>query len=324
MSFSSLGADLVLEWCSVKGTGTRHSFDGACRVVLGETVKSARVLHELELCGHIEVDWVRTGRWSINPPVVSQIEGGGGNAVLIGARSQSTISTLVQLEAAGEIASLTQLTQGPASPTAAFIAASSSAALAAAATAIGATFKTTVRLEYKNALLTLEDAVSGGSSPFTSSGIQAKRFNVSTLRFEPIEVRFGGWKPGCYEQMSHGLRRYLFVDEEGKLHNIDRWLATHAEIRRARESGLSVAVPLAWSPKNESLLCDSRAQLPIMWARAAVMCNGLLPIRRVTSDGHYLDEYRGVLGATYTRIRDTLRYPTKEADVTKVISDANS
>jgi hypothetical protein len=310
MSYVSVGADLILEWCSVKGSGTRNSFDGACRVVLGESTKSARVLQQLELCGHIEVDWVRTGRWSINPTVLSQIEGGGGNSVLLGARSRSTLATLAKLEVAGEIAALTQISQGPASPTAVFIAASTSAALESAAKSIGGTFKTTVRLEYKNALLNLEDAIAGGASAYTASGIQAKRFNISTLRFEPIEVRFGGWKPGCYEQMSYGLRRYLFVDREGNLHNIDRWLAIHAEILRARESGLHVPVPLSWSLDSESLFCDARAQLPIMWARAAVMCNGLLPIRRVTSDGSYLDEYRGVLAATYTRIRDTLRYPT--------------
>lgn len=324
MSSSSLGADLILEWCSVKGTGTRHSFEGACRVVLGESVKSARVLHELELCGHVEVDWVRTGRWSINPPVLSQIEGGGGNAVLIGARSSSTISTLFELQSAGVITAFTQFPQGPTSPTAVFISASSPAAFDTAAMSIGATFKTTVRLEYKNALLSLEDAVAGGVNSFTSSGIRAKRFNVSTFRFEPIDVRFGGWKPGCYEQLSYGLPRYLYVDEVGTLHNIDRWLAIHAEIKRARESGLVVAVPLFWSPKNESLYCDARAQLPIMWARAAVMCNGLLPIRRVTSEGIYLDEYRGVLGTTYNRIRDTLRYPIKTADMTERTTNANS
>lgn len=319
-----VGADLILEWCSVKGEGTRHGFDEACKVVLGDATRPARLLHELELCGHVEVDWVRTGRWSINPPVLSQIEGAGGNAVLIGARSRSTIAALARLDAVEKFAAFTQVQQGVASPTAVFVAATSVESLGAAASAIGATAKTTVRLEYKDALLTLDDAIAAGADEYTASGIQARRLNVSTFRFEPCEIRFGTWRPGCYEQMSYGLRRYLYVDDDGALHNLERWLAVHAEINRSRRRGVNVAVPLSWAPKSESLFCDARAQLPIMWARAAVMCSGLLPIRHVAPDGHHVDEYRGVLASTYNTIRKTLGYPSQLAAPEKKASDAHA
>jgi len=61
MSYSQ-GADLILEWCSLKGTGTRGSFEQACRSVLGESERPSQLLHELELSGHVEVDWVDSGR----------------------------------------------------------------------------------------------------------------------------------------------------------------------------------------------------------------------------------------------------------------------
>jgi hypothetical protein len=144
---------------------------------------------------------------------------------------------------------------------------------------------------------------------------------VVSLRFEPCEVRFGHWPPGCYEQMSYGMRRYLYVDEQGGLHNVDRWIAVHAEINRAMGSSSGAPNPLSWSPENQSLFCDARAQLPTMWARAAVMCTGLLPIRHVDgADGHYVDEYRGVLGTTYNRIRLTLGYGTQRASTTERVS----
>jgi hypothetical protein len=315
------GADLILEWCSLKGGGGRHSFEAACRSVLGPLARPSQLLHELELSGHIEVDWVHSGHWWVAPPVLGFVEGAGGNAVLLGARSPKTMSLLNRLQEVGDIRALTLVPQGPASPTAVFVGVSSIAALAAAGRAIGAEPKTTVRLEYKDALVPLEAAVAAGTSEYTSSGIQAKRLNVATLRFEPCEVRFGKWMPGCYEQMSYGLRRYLYVDDEGGLHNVDRWIAVHAEINRAKGQVIGAPNPLSWSLESQSLFCDARAQLPTMWARAAVMCTGLLPIRHVDSaDGHYVDEYRGVLGTTYNRIRLTLGYETQRAFTTEQVS----
>lgn len=314
-------ADLILEWCSLKGTGTRGSFEQACLSVFGGSVRPSQLLHELELSGHVEVDWVDSGRWWVAPTVLSFVEGSGGNAVLLGARSPETTSVLERLDVAGDIRALTPVQQGDWSPTAIFVAVSSTTELAAAGRAIGAEAKTTVRLEYKDALVSLESAVAAGASEYTPSGIQAKRLSVESLRFEPCEVRFGQWAPGCYEQMSFGMRRYLYVDEQGGLHNVDRWIAVHAEINRAIRSSRAAPNPLAWSQENQSLFCDARAQLPTMWARAAVMCTGLLPIRHVdAADGHYVDEYRGVLGTTYNRIRMTLGYETQRANNTEKVS----
>jgi hypothetical protein len=51
------------------------------------------------------------------------------------------------------------------------------------------------------------------------------------------------------------------------------------------------------------------------------MCTGLLPIRHVDrADGHQVDEYRGVLGTTYNRIRLTLGYETQRAFTTEKVS----
>lgn len=317
----SQGADLILEWCSLKGTGTRGSFEQACRSVLGRSARPSQLLHELELSGHVEVDWVDSGRWWIAPTVLSFVEGSGGNAVLLGARSPETMSVLKRLDAADDIRALTVVPQGDRSPTAIFVGVSSTTELAAAGRAIGATAKTTVRLEYKDALVSLETAVAAGATEYTSSGIQAKRLNAASLRFEPCEVRFGHWAPGCYQQMSYGLRRYLYVDDQVGLHNVDRWIAVHAEINRVMGSSRGAPNPLSWSPESLSLFCDARAQLPAMWARAAVMCTGLLPIRHVDgADGHYVDEYRGVLGTTYNRIRLTLGYRTQRASTTGRVS----
>ena len=317
----SEGADLVLEWCTLKGSGTRGSFEQACHSVLGASANPSKLLHELELSGHVEVDWVHTGRWWVTPTVLNFVEGAGGNAVLLGARSPETLSELKRLEVAGDVRAVTIVPQGDGSPSAVFVGVSSIADLASAGQAIGAAAKTTVRLEYKDALVPLEEAVAAGASEYTSSGIQAKRLKVVTLRFEPCEVRFGHWTPGCYEQMSYGLRRYLYVDDQGGLHNLDRWIAVHAEINRAMGSTAGVMNPISWSPETESLFCDARAQLPMMWARAAVMCTGLLPIRHVDrADGHYVDEYRGVLGTTYDRIRLTLGYERQRARMNEKVS----
>ena len=50
-------ADLLVEWCSVRTTGSRGQFDLACLSLFGESIRPAEVLHRLEMVGHIEVDW---------------------------------------------------------------------------------------------------------------------------------------------------------------------------------------------------------------------------------------------------------------------------
>ena len=136
---------------------------------------------------------------------------------------------------------------------------------------------------------------------------KSEKFDTTTFRFEPFEIRFASWKPGCYEQLSYGLHRYLYVDDEGVLHNVDRWTAIHAELNRVNHSGLAIN-PLSWSSEHPGLFCEAWTQLPFMWARAAAMCSGLLPVRHVLDDGRWLYEYRGVPLTTYARISRTLGY----------------
>ncbi|MGO9333368.1 MAG: hypothetical protein ACLQCU_04810 [Acidimicrobiales bacterium] len=233
--------------------------------------------------------------------------------MLVGARNRSMVAELERLRDVGDIRSLSFVPQGDRSPTAIFVGVGSMSGLRTAAERIGASPRANVRLEYKDALVPLDKVLAAALSEYTSSGIQALRLNVTTLRFEPCEVRFGNWVPGCFEQMSYGIHKFLFVDDARRLHNTDRWVAVHAELNRISRAGGPARNPLAWSPESQSLFCDARAQLPSMWARAAVMCTGLLPIRRSEGDGHFVDEFRGVHDTTYRRIAQTLRYPAQRA-----------
>ncbi len=118
--------------------------------------------------------------------------------------------------------------------------------------------------------------------------------------------------------MSYGMRRYLFVDNDRGLHNVDKWVAVHAELNRIRQSGTANINPISWSIRTQSLFCDARAQLPTMWARAAVMCTGLLPIRN-RQDRHFVDEFRGVHDTSYKMIATTLGYALQQPPAELVV-----
>lgn len=305
------GADLILEWCSLRGTGTRASFERAVRTVMGPDISPNVVLHDLELLGHVEVDWIHTGHWYVTPPVLAYMSSSGGNAALVGARNRPMLKQLEDLRRAGLVSSVTEVDQGASAPVAVFVGVESIAALENAASAIGAIARTNVRWDFKESLVPLPDLLSAAVAEFTPSGIQAQRFSVQTLFFEPHEIRFAQWVPGCFEQMSYGMKRYLFVDDERGLHNVDKWVAVHAELNRIRRSGAANINPISWSIRTQSLFCDARAQLPTMWARAAVMCTGLLPTRH-WRDRHYVDEFRGVQDTSYKMIATTLGYARQQ------------
>ena len=69
--------------------------------------------------------------------------------------------------------------QGEHSPTAVFVGVSSLAMLSAAAEAISAEPKTSVRVEYMDALIPLVDVLSKSVSDFTSSGIQERKIRYN-------------------------------------------------------------------------------------------------------------------------------------------------
>lgn len=301
--------DLALEWCTIVGEGSRAQFEAAVADLFPGRANA--VLSGLEMMGHIEVDWESTGRWSVNPPVLALPQGSGGNACLIGGRNEATLATLSQLQAAHRIESLSAVPGGPTHASTWFVGVGSVDQLEEAAAAIGGAVTVDPARLLMERFTDLDQILSAHRTEYVPSGFRAKQLNLRSMRFEPIDVRYANWPPGCFEQLSQGRRKYIFVNDDDDRHVCDRWVATHAEIRRQRNAGRRVPEVLCWDMASERMAVLSTAQLPTHWSRAAALCTGLPP-RRIT-DPPWTDVYEGVrivMYAKFCRALDIERFPT--------------
>lgn len=305
----------LLEWASTVGNGSVDRFRDAHAWSAGvaDRAVGTRALTALERLCHADIDWDHR-RWWVTPPALLAIDGAGGNCLLVGARTRRTLAALDCAHAEG-VVEVTRIQQPAAAPAAIFVQVPTDDVLRDVAEQIDVVAVTDCQRAYSVMLSSLDEMLDAARDRFTASGLQARQLDPATMSFEPTEVRGGRWHAGCFEQRAGGITRYLFVDDEGKLHNTSRQVAIHAEIRRARRNDASVharGVPLAWDPSTERLVCSARSRLPLMHERAAILCSGLLPqIRDVGLHGQQTAAfvYEGVSATTYRGIARSLDYP---------------
>jgi hypothetical protein len=307
--------DLLLEWCSIRGSGSREQFARAATGMVPGS--SDRVLARLELMGHIEVDWDRTGRWSVNPTVLALPEGSGGNAFVSGARNEGTLRTLELLRDSEGI-SLTIVPCDVMGPSTWFVGAPTVDRLEAVAGRLGGSVIVEPALELMNRWPSLDQVLEGARANFVPSGFGARRLNVRNLTFEPVDVKYANWPAGCFEQLSSGRRKYIFVDDDDVRYVCDRWVATHAEIRRQASADPALPSVVLWDKATNRLAVRSTAQLPTMWARAAALCSGIVP-RRVEGQ-QWWDIYEGIelhMFGAFAKALDLKRISSDLSDLDK-------
>jgi hypothetical protein len=306
-------SERLLEWASTIGSAAVDRFRNSYAWAFDSTdrAEGTRALSRLERLCHVDIDWDR-GRWWVTPPALSNMAGG--NCMLVGARNRTTLAVLDAARAEGRVR-ITRLQQPDTAPDAVFVEVATDTDLRDLADDLSVSVVADPRRVYSEMLNSLDMLLESAHQRFAASGLQARELDAATMTFEPVEIRGGRWRPGCFEQRSRGIARYLFVDDDGALHNTSRQVAIHAEIRRATRNGRPVyagGVPIAWDKQTERLLCGSLARLPLMHERAAILCSGLLPTtKRVELHGRPTSAlvYEGVAATTYGSIIRSLDYP---------------
>ena len=207
--------DLLVEWCSVQGSGSRSQFDRACSNVVEGDEKPSQILERLELLGVVEVDWAESGRWAANPPVLAHVRGSGGNAALIGARTKATWLAINTAVEEGIAASVSRPRPVAGFPTTWYVGVKSENDLPTIATRIGVSYTNSLVDDYLKHFLDLDQMIEVSSTEFPLSGFRSERLDPTTLWYELAEVERGRWPPGAFRQLSGGRRHYLFVDDDG-------------------------------------------------------------------------------------------------------------
>lgn len=307
--------DQLVEWCSVLGSGTRPQFESACDGLIGPDDPTSQVLSRLELMGYIDVDWERSGRWSVTPTALALVEGSGGHAVLSGGRTAGTWRVLKSMCHEGVVVALKAVQGDPAYPSSWFVGVRTGGDLRAVAKALNAAVSDSAASSQLGYYAGLAEILAESTTRFVPSGFQAKRFDPLRLRFVDVDVSRDAWPAGCFEQRSRGRNRYLFVDDAGTRHVLDRWVAIHSELHRTRSVGIAVPPVLEWDSATERMANLAAARLPIQWARTAVLCTGLAPWR--STSGPWTDIYDGVKATVFNRICDALAIPPSREDLSR-------
>jgi len=305
-------ADLLLEWCSVRGRGSATQFDAACRHLFGELMRTTAVMGAFELLAHLEVDWSGGRRWTVTPPLLCLLPGAGGNAACLGARTDGMTAALADCIRGGILADFTTVPQPAGWPTAWYVGVDSSSALVEAAEAIGGHATALPRQCYRTHFGDLGSLLQRRAREFSYSGFGAERLDPGTLRYRAVEAE-GVREPGCYRQKSRGTNVYWFVSDDGTIHHLDRWTATHAELGRIRAKGEPTPDVVSYDPNTLRLRVDAQAQLPTPWARLAMVSTGLAPATVKPASGRWYQVFEGVEVNAYLDIKKSLGLPASRA-----------
>lgn len=265
-----------------------------------------------ELIAHLEVDWGGGRRWAVTPPLLCLLPGAGGNAALLGARTAGTKAVLSDCLRSGTLADFTMVPQPAGWPTAWYVGVDSSSALVKAAEAIGGHATALPRQCYRAHFGDLSSLLERRERSFSFSGFGAERLDPGTLRYRSVEAERVR-EPGCYRQKSRGTNVYWFVSDDGVIHYLDRWTATHAELGRLRARGEPTPDVVSYDPDTLRLRVDAQAQLPIPWARLAMVGTGLAPAMMKPSSGRWYQIFEGVEVNAYLDIKKSLGLPTSRA-----------
>ena len=291
--------DLLLEALTYSGGGGWALFERLAQQVGEEPWFALEAARTLSSLGHIDVvvDLLagRPRQWAVSTPTLCATRAG---AVLCGARSMRLLERLRQdVEVLGGIvethasvsAPATVLVTGIDTTDIADVAQSLSASIGVEVNAsLGGARSILAELPM---LAELRDAL----PTLTWPAVSLERFDLHANRWDQAAALDRG---GAYKFVTRPLR-YGFVanrDGSGDVvagdNRLVKWMAAQAE-------GLSL---LAYDADRELLITRLGAQLPGLYERAAVLCSGFAPVRRVDGTVVYRDVPADVAATLHDRL----------------------
>ena len=278
--------DTLLQWASERGDGSLTAFRQAHDwLASGQAADTDSehwtwVLHSLQSLGHIEVDW-KARRWEIAPSTIATLIGGGGYALLCGARPAWFLRRLDALATDRDLADLADSivlerpvpqSRGPALQ---LVTLDEDKDAAQVCAALGVQYSPFAADQLLHVLPSLTDLLRAGrrTDPELPGGVLPTRMGEGEPGQPVFEEEHDSDRitAGAYRMALFDTRRYFYVHRGGEIFEAGRGEVIYAELRR-RERHV-----LQWDERGGSLLVPSRFQLPELYERAAVLRTGLLP-----------------------------------------------
>lgn len=275
--------DLLLKWVSERGDGSLTAFRQAHDwLAAGETGGDhwTWALQSLQSLGHIEVDWPAR-RWEAAPSTIATIVGGGGYALLCGARPGWFLRRLEALENDPDLAQLADsiVLERPVSqnhgPSLRLVTFDKGEEAAEVCAALGVQYSPFAADRLLHLLPRLPRLLYAGhrTEPGLPGGVLPTRMGAGEPGcplFEEVPPQQDP-APGAYCMALFDTRRYFYVHNTGDVFEAGRGEVIYAELHRRSWD------VLCWDEKDHSLLVPARFRLPQLYERAAVLRTGLLP-----------------------------------------------
>jgi hypothetical protein len=299
--------DQLLTYLSEKGHGGWDTLREAWHWLLGDerdpADKAWIASQELSSLGHIEVAWADEISWCAAPPVLTMIPRSGGRALLTGGRTRTLYEPALQhgqpgsgrvFESADALGLWIDEWPSRAGPTTVMVACESATDAERLADRLGIAYTYSVADQLSQMLPPLAAYSRLWRAGELPRGFDAERFDTESLRWQAAETteRYGIYR--CRTWQSHVHATYsptgwYRVPREQGIYEVLRW--DNKRVLSYNEAALQLSVPV-------------HARLPILHARAAILCTGRLP--RFSTAG----------------CRPTLRYPNVSPDIAERIASA--
>lgn len=276
--------DLLLQWVSERGEGSltafRQAFDWLSQAGSAENDHWTWALQSLQVLGHLEVDWT-TRRWEAAPPTIATIVGGGGYALLCGARPGWLMRRLFRPDTDPDRAHpdrgivLERPVPQDRGPSLRLVAFGEEEDAAKVCAGLGVQYSPLAADQLLSLLprLTLliragrrsDASLPGGVFPTQMGAGEVGRPLFEDMQ-NPLEI-----SPGAYCMTLFDTKRYFFVHKDGPVFESGRGEVVYMELCRRGQS------VLRWDEADQALLAPARFRLPQLFERAAVLRTGLLP-----------------------------------------------
>ncbi len=293
--------EMLLQWVSERGDGSLTAFRQAHDWLAQAEPDRGHwtwALQSLQSLGHVEVDW-EARRWEVAPSTIATIVGGGGYALLCGARPRWFVRRLDCLDSDPDLAHLADsiVLERPVpqdhGPSLQLVTLDEEREAAEICEALGVQYSPFAADQLLHLLPRLTYLVHAGRriQPGLPGGVLPTRMGVG----EPGRPLFEDMHDpdhltaGAYRMALFDTRRYFYVHGTDEVFEAGRGEVIYMELRRRGQQ------VLRWDETDLSLLVPSRFRLPQLYERAAVLRTGLLPGTEPDTRSHALFfRYRNV------------------------------
>ncbi|MBT2489114.1 hypothetical protein J7E96_11390 [Streptomyces sp. ISL-96] len=275
--------DELLLWCSERGAGSLDAFrDTYAWLEKGRQGSSAPdwriALYNLQVLGHVEVDW-EARIWSVTPPVLTTMPNSGGHALLVGQRPLWLMQRLERLheDPDSDIATLAQSVvllsplRQAGGPSVRMVTLADPEDCRALCEALGIAFEDRAADQLALRLPRFQEMLTERGVQRGPGGIEPQKMSEGGNDIW-TDIEGPGEPPlhGAYRYQRYNTHRYIYwLGMSGFI--ADKRTVVYAELARAERW------VLRYNAQRRELYAPRRMQLPHLHARAAVLRSGMLP-----------------------------------------------